>query len=85
MIALMRQAVDPGSREGRRWAEMRLHRIASDVMVRLSASSKLNAEWAFLTMLKDEGRRAASAFAEAHAADVGVRSSFDFDALLAGM
>lgn len=82
MIALMRQAVDPGTDEGRRWAEMRLHRIASEMMVELSASSKLNAEWAFLKMLRDEGRRSAEAFAATNGADVGIRSSFAFEDLI---
>ena len=31
-------------------------------MTDLGSSSKLNAEWAFLTMLRDEGRRAAEEF-----------------------
>lgn len=82
MVALMRKVADPGNSEGRLWAEMRLHRIASDVMVSLSASSKLNAEWAFLKMLKEKGRQAADDFAENHREDVGVRSSFDFNSLL---
>lgn len=82
MVALMRKVVDPGNTEGRRWGEMRLHLIASDIMIKLSASSKLNAEWEFLKTLKTEGRRASDAFAEKHRDDVGVRSSFDFNSLL---
>jgi len=85
MIALMRQAVDPGHREGRLWARMRIHRIASDLMTDLGASSKLNAEWAFLCKLRDEGRRCAEAFIAAHGADVGKRSTFDLDELLEGL
>jgi NTE family protein len=85
MIALLRQVVDPGSGEGARWARMRMHRIHSEVMARLGDSSKLNAEWAFLTMLRDEGRRAAEAFGRTHRADIGVRSTFDFDHLLEGV
>jgi NTE family protein len=42
----------------------------------------MNAEWAFLTMLRDEGRRAADEFLASHADDLGIRSSFDIDALL---
>jgi NTE family protein len=34
-------------------------------------------------MLREEGRRAAGAFIEAHAADLGHRSTADLDALLA--
>ena len=63
---------------------MRIHRIASAMMTDLSSSSKLLAEWAFLCMLRDEGRRAAEAFLEEHGADVGVRSTYDLDELIEG-
>ena len=33
--ALLRKAVDPGTREGAVWAKMRIHRIASDIMLTL--------------------------------------------------
>ena len=66
MIALLRQVADAGSGEGAHWARMRIHLIRSDMMVELGSSSKLNAEWAFLSMLRDEGRRAAEAFLAAH-------------------
>jgi len=79
MIALLRKATDPGNAEGARWAHMRMHRIASDLMAELGYSSKLNAEWQFLTMLRDEGRRAADSFLDAHGADLGVRSTLDLD------
>jgi NTE family protein len=83
MIALLRQVADPGSGEGARWARMRTHRIMTDMMTELGASSKLNAERAFLHMLRGEGRRAAGAFLDAHADDLGRRSTADLDALLA--
>lgn len=85
MIALLRQVVDPGKCEGAVWAKMRIHRIASEEMAQLSSSSKLLAEWEFFCKLRDKGRRAAEAFLEAHGADLGVRSSFDLDALLEGV
>ena len=59
MIALLRQVADPGTGEGARWAGMRTHRIMTEMMTDLGYSSKLNAERAFLEMLRDEGRRAA--------------------------
>jgi NTE family protein len=83
MIALIRRAADPGSGEGARWAGMRTHRIMTESMAELGYSSKLNGEWAFLSMLREEGRRAASVFLDAHADDVGHRSTADLDALLA--
>ncbi len=66
-------------------AKMRMHRISSEMMTDLGSSSKLNAEWAFLTLLRDEGRRAAGAFLAAHGADLGVRSTFDLEPLLKGL
>ena len=82
MCALLRKVADPGDTEGRLWANMRIHRITSEVMLELGYSSKLLAEWAFFCKLRDEGRRAADAFLETHGADVGVRSTFDLDSLL---
>jgi NTE family protein len=83
MMALLRQVADPGTGEGARWARMRTHRIMTDVLAQYGASSKLNAEWDFVSMLRDEGRRAASAFLAEHADDIGQRSTTDLDALLA--
>ena len=84
MIALLRQVADHATPdcETALWARMRIHRIASPAVDALGSSSKLNAEWAFLTMLRDEGRKSAQAFLDAHRGDVGVRSSFDIDVLL---
>jgi NTE family protein len=85
MIALLRQVAEPGDCEGARWADMRIHRIASEQMTRLGYSSKLNAEWDFLCMLRAEGRGAAEAFLAGHGPDLGRRSSLDLDALLEGV
>jgi len=82
MMALLRQVADAGSSEGRKWAQMRVHLIASKVLAQLGASSKFNAEWDFLCMLRDEGRRAAAAFLTADGANIGQRSSIDLDILL---
>jgi len=82
MIALLRQAADPGSGEGARWAKMRTHRIKSDMLAKFGASSKLNAEWEFVSMLRAEGRMAADAFLREHGADLGRRSTADLDILL---
>ncbi|MGF1659078.1 MAG: patatin-like phospholipase family protein [Rubrimonas sp.] len=84
MMALLRKVVDAGAGEGALWADMRMHRITTDLMVELGASSKLNAEWAFLEMLRDEGRRATEAFAERHRADIGLRSTFDIEDFIRG-
>lgn len=83
MIAVLRQVADPGNGEGARWARMRTHRILTDMLADLGASSKLNAEWAFVSMLKEQGRKSADEFLAAHGNDVGIRSTADLDVLLA--
>jgi NTE family protein len=83
MIALLRQVSDPGSGEGARWAKMRTHRIMTDKLAEFGASSKLNAEGAFLAVLKEEGRKCADDFLARHGEDLGARSSADLDVLLA--
>src|SRR4030081_60178 len=82
MIALLRQVADPGTGEGARWAQMRTHRIMTDMLAELGASSKLNAERDFIEMLRTEGRRAAAEFLDTHGKDLGKRSSTDLDVLL---
>jgi NTE family protein len=82
MIALLRQVADPGTGEGARWGQMRTHRIKSDMLTQFGASSKLNAEWEFVEMLRTEGRRAASEFLNKSGDDLGKRSSADLDVLL---
>jgi NTE family protein len=82
MIALLRQVANPGDSEGALWAGMRIHRVASDMLTALGASSKLNAEWEFFSLLREEGRKAAEVFLQTHASDLGSRSTLDLDVLL---
>ena len=84
MIALLRQMTDPRQCEATQWAGMRIHRVATEAMADLGSSSKMNAEWDFLCMLRDQGRRSAEEFLKNHGADLGKRSSLDLDALLEG-
>ena len=65
------------------YRDARLHRIhADDAMMDLGVSSKLNAEWEFLTHLRDIGRAASSEWLEKHYKDIGNRTTFDLDFLL---
>ncbi len=82
MIALLAQAADPGHEEGAKWAEMRVHLISSPIMTSLGYSSKLNAEWAFLSMLKEEGRRTMEKFLKTSGDDLGQRSTLNLNVLL---
>ncbi|MFG1464311.1 patatin-like phospholipase family protein [Xanthobacter sp. DSM 24535] len=85
MIALLRKVADPGNTEGAQWAKMRIHMVPNALMSTLGYSSKLNAEWEFLSMLRDEGRKSAEAFLARDADNLGKRSSIDLDVLLEGV
>ncbi len=85
MMALLRRVADPGDGEGALWAQMRVHCVTNTILNELGASSKLNAEWPFFSLLREEGRKAAQTFLDAHAMDLGKRSTFDIDVLLEGI
>ncbi|MBR0672069.1 patatin-like phospholipase family protein [Neoroseomonas soli] len=82
MMALLRSVADPGNERTAHWARMRVHLVRSGLLLELGASSKLNAEWEFLTMLRDEGRRAADAFLAEHGEALGTRSTLPIEYLL---
>ena len=54
-------------------------------MLTLGYSSKLNAEWDFLQMLFEEGRKCGDEFIKNHGKDIGVRSTLDLDSFLEGV
>ncbi len=85
MMALLRQSTIAGNSEGAEWARMRVHIVRNPVMDKLGYSSKLNAEWDFLTMLHAAGRKSAEEFLASHSDDLGKRSTLDIDQLLAEM
>jgi NTE family protein len=82
MIALLRRVADPGKGEGAHWANMRIHMVQNPIVSELGSSSKLNAEAAFLQMLRAEGRKQAELFLQAHGDDIGKRSTLPIDRLL---
>jgi NTE family protein len=60
---------------------MFIHAISSDdVMVGLSAASKLNADWAFLTDLRERGRERAGQWLDENFDRIGRQSSIDLHA-----
>ena len=77
-IEFVRRLKEAGRLDGADYQSIRMHRIAADAAVKsLSASSKLNSEWSFLTMLRDTGRAAALDFLDAHFDDIGERATLD--------
>ena len=85
MIAMLRQVADPGHSEGAQWARMRIHLVRNEIMATLGYSSKLNAEWPFLSMLREEGTKAASDFLAINGDAIGKRSTLELDRLLEGV
>ncbi|HSI39439.1 MAG TPA: patatin-like phospholipase family protein [Xanthobacteraceae bacterium] len=60
------------------YRNLRLHRIdGAEKLVELDASTKMNAEWAFLQHLFAIGRDSASQFLDAHYDDIGHRGTMD--------
>lgn len=77
-IEFIRRLKADGRLDGTDYRSIRMHRIAADAVVKdLSASSKLNAEWSFLTEMRDLGHAAAQDFLDLHYDDIGVRPSLD--------
>jgi NTE family protein len=85
MIALLRRVADAGHGEGAQWAQMRIHLVRNEMAQELGYSSKLNAEWDFLSMLHREGRRAAEVLLAENGSKLGKESSLDLDLLLEGV
>jgi len=83
-IHLLHQRIDAEGLETERYRDVRLHIIhAADEVQHLEASSKLNAEWGYLTYLFDRGRGWAEAWLNDHFDDLGERSTIDLDELFA--
>ena len=83
-IAFVNQLFETGRLEDGEYRNIRMHRIDGDEALKdLSASSKVNAEWAFLEYLRDLGRSAADDWLAEHYADVGNRATLDISGELA--
>jgi NTE family protein len=78
MIEFVTRQIDAGRLSTKDYKHLNMHRIdGGEALAALQASTKLNAEWDFLTYLRDLGRAAARQWLEEHFDDVGARSSFD--------
>src|SRR5690606_3550806 len=83
-IAFVNQLFESGRLEGGEYRNIRMHRIDGDEALKdLSASSKVNAEWAFLEYLRDLGRSVADDWLTEHYADIGRRATLDISGELA--
>ena len=82
-IRFVARQLEEGHLDPARYKRMLIHRIDGQVgLSGLGASSKLNAEWAFLQLLFDKGRLAADAWLAENFEQIGQRSTLDLDAVL---
>ena len=72
--------IEEGRLPDEKYMKVHMHRIDGDELKPLQASSKSNAEWAFLTELKAIGRRAADKWLEHSFDALGNRSTIDLKA-----
>lgn len=84
-IAFIKELIASGRIPAEEYRDIRMHRIDADEAFRdLSASSKVNAEWAFLEYLRDLGRNAAEDWLADELRSVGKKATLDLaDELLA--
>ncbi len=84
-VDFVTRLIDAGKLDSAEYTRVFMHLIeAEEALKPLSASSKLNTEWVFLTHLRDIGRETASAWLEASIDKVGRESSLDLRALFGG-
>lgn len=77
-IAFVKELIAAGRLPHGEYRDIRMHRIDADEAFKdLSASSKVNAEWAFLEYLRDLGRTAAADWLEENFDAVGERATLD--------
>ncbi len=80
-IDFVTRLIDDGKLDYNEYKRVYMHRISADEDLKpLSASSKLNAEWAFLTHLRDIGWRAADHWLAANFDRIGTESTLDLRA-----
>ncbi len=85
-IDFVRRLIEEGKLSREDYREMRVHIIENqDALNPLGASSKLNAEWAFLKHLRDLGRKTAAEWLDGNIEDVGKRSTVDLRAIFQGI
>jgi NTE family protein len=79
-IAFVTKLIDSGMTGELDLKRMNIHAIsADDVTVKLGVASKLNADWGFLTELRDAGRNHADAWLKENFGRIGKESTIDID------
>jgi NTE family protein len=81
-IEFVSRLLDQGALDPDRYRRLHVHVIDDDAHLQaMGASSKANAEWAFLRTLHCHGREAAARWTDRHSEALGERSSIDLAAM----
>jgi len=85
-IDFVDRLIDEGKLSTDHYRKVRVHIVENQAALKpLGASSKMNAEWAFLTHLRDLGRQTAADWLDATWDTIGERSSVDLRAMFEGI
>lgn len=85
-IDFVARLIEEGKLDEAHYRKERIHIIENQgALIPLGASSKMNAEWAFLTHLRDLGRETATDWLERHFDDLGERATVDLRAMFQGI
>lgn len=85
-IDFVARLIEDGKLDPDHYRRANIHIIENQrALLPLGASSKMNAEWAFLTHLRDLGRETARDWLARHHADIGERSTVDLRAMFQGI
>ncbi len=85
-IDFVDRLIEEGKLDQTKYRSERVHIIENQrALSPLGASSKMNAEWAFLIHLRDLGRQTAAEWLDRHYTDVGKRATVDLRAMFQGI
>lgn len=85
-IDFVARLIDEGKLSEKEYRATRIHIVENQSeLLTLGASSKMNAEWAFLTHLRDIGRETAEAWLEENFAHIGKKATVDISKLFQGI
>ncbi|MEO9650574.1 MAG: patatin-like phospholipase family protein [Roseobacter sp.] len=85
-IDFVSRLIKEGKLSDKDYRATRIHIVENqEALLPLGASSKMNAEWAFLTHLRDLGRKTATNWLEENFADIGHKATVDISKLFQGI
>nr|WP_309502392.1 patatin-like phospholipase family protein [uncultured Roseovarius sp.] len=85
-IDFVARLIEEGKLDEAQYRLERIHIIENETaLMKLGASSKMNAEWAFLTHLRDLGRETAASWLDRNYTEIGTRSTVDLRRMFQGI